>query len=95
MACPTREGWGCLFIKIVCPECRWCVPPPHRTRPSNLHLQPCHPLHSFTLIPATLGKTPEARVDNLVSILDGYAGKGERRAGRGCQPGRRASAGGG
>ena len=24
-----------------------------------------------------LGKTPEARIDNLVSILDGYAGKGE------------------
>jgi formate C-acetyltransferase len=32
--------------------------------------------NTFTLIPATLGKTPEARVDNLVSILDGYAGKG-------------------
>lgn len=32
--------------------------------------------NTFTLIPATLGKTPEARIDNLVSILDGYAGKG-------------------
>jgi pyruvate-formate lyase len=32
--------------------------------------------NTFTLIPSTLGKTPEARVDNLVSLLDGYAGKG-------------------
>jgi formate C-acetyltransferase len=27
--------------------------------------------NTFTLIPSTLGKTEEARVDNLVSILDG------------------------
>lgn len=46
------------------------------------HLSSARPLphphlpRSFTLIPATLGKTPEARIDNLVSILDGYAGKG-------------------
>ena len=27
-------------------------------------------------MPATLGKTPEARVANLVALLDGYVGKG-------------------
>ncbi|PSC70466.1 formate acetyltransferase [Micractinium conductrix] len=32
--------------------------------------------NTFTLIPATLGKVPEDRINNLVSILDGYCGKG-------------------
>jgi hypothetical protein len=51
-----------------------CSSPAHY----NPHPPPHHPSNprSFTLIPSTLGKTPEARVDNLVSLLDGYAGKG-------------------
>ena len=74
MAHNARRGPVGTCIQLLRPPTRPGLPPPLLCPAPAPALVP--PRCSFTLIPSTLGKTPEDRVDNLVSILDGYAGKG-------------------